>query len=400
MKKETTPPLIDVDVSNVYIYIGDAVRWDYLPQRLRDSGLTVKTVASSIHSPTSFASIFSGRYLPQHQIEDFDDQLSVDSPHLFRSAPNEFHTGFANTINEMFVTSESSIIDKTLRVDKVSQSLLGNIESPFIFVERGPGGHAPYGDHNLTASEYFKQNIYQFSEGYETDYQKSIKKDVNHFLEQLKKLNNRQMAEDTLVIYMSDHGELLGEHGTVGHNSLIHPSLVYVPTVFFHPSIEGNHYVESGIFRHIDLLPTVFRALNLDVPSGTLGRSIIKKSLASRGSTFYSTNSTILGRKFSSKFTSMWDYDGGYVFRESSLPGSVLNLLSHYKGVKGGYMRKKPHKNIPFFISKEEIYSNPQFSKQQAKELLQQCKNIVSEGEETADIDVDKHVLRDLGYLE
>lgn len=395
-----TKSLADTEISNVYIYVGDAVRWDYLPQRLRDRGLTVKTVASSIHSPTSFASIFSGRYLPQHQIEYFNDQLSVDSPHLLRSAPESFQSGFANTINEKFVTSESSIIDDTLRAEKVESSIIETIESPFIFVERGPGGHAPYGDHSLTAPEYFEKNAYKSKDRYAMDYQKSIQKDIDHFFDQVQTLEDRGISDDTLIIYTSDHGELLGEDGTLGHNSLIHPSLIYVPTVFIHPMIDRDTDIKQKVFRHVDFLPTVFSLLNLDIPDGVVGEDVSETGFASSGASFYNTNSNLFGHTFSSSYSSVWDHYGGYMYRETRTIGSILNLLSHYKGSKGGYMRRKPHKNIPFFCSRKTIYGSPDLSEKQAIDLLATSKEDTAKDEETMEIDINEDVLRDLGYLD
>ena len=52
-----------LDVENVFVYVGDAVRWDYHSERIAERGPTYQTIAASIHSPTSFASLittFSG----------------------------------------------------------------------------------------------------------------------------------------------------------------------------------------------------------------------------------------------------------------------------------------------------------------------------------------------------
>jgi len=57
----------------------------------------------------------------------------------------------------------------------------------------------------------------------------------------------------TLVIFTSDHGELLGEYGGLtGHVRPPCPELVYVPTVFIHPLIK-NKKTEESIMRHVDL---------------------------------------------------------------------------------------------------------------------------------------------------
>jgi len=48
------------DIKNVYIFVADALRKDYLPNDIKKEGTFVDTIASSTISLTSFASIVSG----------------------------------------------------------------------------------------------------------------------------------------------------------------------------------------------------------------------------------------------------------------------------------------------------------------------------------------------------
>jgi len=139
-------------IQNVFIYVGDGVRYDYLPDDIANMGVSTKCIAGSIHSPTAFATIVSGLSYPQHRVTDFTDQLTTELPHLFSAASH--NTAFCNTINHPpFNTNPvtDSILATTLNTDDSTSDLLKTITSPFVVLERGPGGHAPYGEFDISA---------------------------------------------------------------------------------------------------------------------------------------------------------------------------------------------------------------------------------------------------------
>jgi arylsulfatase A-like enzyme len=57
----------------------------------------------------------------------------------------------------------------------------------------------------------------------------------HHIGELLKNLERLGMAEKTLVIITSDHGEGFGEHGLIGHRKALYHHLVRVPYIFWMP---------------------------------------------------------------------------------------------------------------------------------------------------------------------
>ncbi len=77
----------------------------------------------------------------------------------------------------------------------------------------------------------------------------------------------------TLVVLTSDHGEGLGEHGEATHGIFAYETTLRVPLIFHAPAMVGPSVV-SGQVRHIDLLPTILDALELNAPSGLQGRSL------------------------------------------------------------------------------------------------------------------------------
>ena len=85
-------------------------------------------------------------------------------------------------------------------------------------------------------------------------------------------LKDSELANNTIVVFSSDHGDQLLEHGLLGKNCFYDAS-VRVPLMFHFPkSIHpGNfdHLVES-----IDVLPTLFELAGLPEPYENQGRSL------------------------------------------------------------------------------------------------------------------------------
>ncbi len=89
----------------------------------------------------------------------------------------------------------------------------------------------------------------------------------------LESLQGRHDAEDTLIVFTADHGELFGEYGEIGHATLYDPVLL-VPLVVAYPGgLEGGSRVRQQV-RSIDILPTVLELAGLTPVPGIDGASL------------------------------------------------------------------------------------------------------------------------------
>ena len=97
-------------------------------------------------------------------------------------------------------------------------------------------------------------------------------------------LSERKLLERTLVVFTSDHGEALGEHGEQTHGLLVYDVTLRVPLVIRPPeksdlarkagkAVRGVRLGEP--VRVIDILPTVLDILGLGQSTGTDGRSLV-----------------------------------------------------------------------------------------------------------------------------
>lgn len=83
-------------------------------------------------------------------------------------------------------------------------------------------------------------------------------------------LAERGLAEDTLVVFTSDHGEQMGSHGRWGKNVAYEES-IHVPLIMTHPDrIEPGRAVD-GLVNLVDLMPTLLGYCDVSVPADVQG---------------------------------------------------------------------------------------------------------------------------------
>jgi membrane-anchored protein YejM (alkaline phosphatase superfamily) len=87
-------------------------------------------------------------------------------------------------------------------------------------------------------------------------------------------LNAADLADKTLVIVVSDHGEQFGEHGFWGHANTLYDTLLHVPLIMRAPGVPAGRRV-GDVVGLIDVLPTVLDILGLPPYPPAQGRSLV-----------------------------------------------------------------------------------------------------------------------------
>lgn len=77
--------------------------------------------------------------------------------------------------------------------------------------------------------------------------------------------------EKTLIVVTADHGELLGEHGKMGHGATLFEEEIRVPFLVKYPGSERPPARTDDGVHHVDVLPMVLDRLGLPVPRGIQG---------------------------------------------------------------------------------------------------------------------------------
>lgn len=395
----TLPP--DLEVENVLLYVADAVRWDYTPDRIINKGLCAKSIAASIHSPSSFASILSGMHLPQHQVGQFQDTLPSECFNLVTSL--DMRANFANTINHKIGAADGGddIISNTLNIPLTHPDNFEELEPPFIFVERGKGGHSPYGPYDGDSWDYYQDRGAMNSSQYAEEYREGVENDADWFQTRLEILADRGLLEDTLVIYTSDHGELLGERGMLAHSPPIHRRHVEVPTVFIHPEID-KEFRRDRVVRHVDLVPTILSVLNADVRLTQFpGRNLQEELPAKIATSLFNQSQTIYGDTgVSLRYNSVWDSKGGYVFpRSNRMTRLAVGLKRFVSAPWRRFFISHATRNLPNLLQGPHRYGTPQMSIEESKERVQEITQLDAfKGSETVAVPEEK--LKNLGYMQ
>ena len=95
----------------------------------------------------------------------------------------------------------------------------------------------------------------------------------------MKTLEETGQADNTIVVYTSDHGEMLGSHGRMGKR-LPHEESCRVPFVVRAPGIAPAGQTSNVQFSTIDIYPTLCGLAGIEVPAHCRGRDL---SAAIRG---------------------------------------------------------------------------------------------------------------------
>lgn len=90
-------------------------------------------------------------------------------------------------------------------------------------------------------------------------------------------LKEMGIDDDTLIVFSSDHGEELWEHGRFFHSHTVYGELSQVPLIFRWP---GGPGVREGtmidrVIENLDIMPTLLDLSGVEGPSAMQGRSLV-----------------------------------------------------------------------------------------------------------------------------
>jgi len=91
----------------------------------------------------------------------------------------------------------------------------------------------------------------------------------------LKAVENRPDAEDTLIVFMADHGDSMCGRWMATKHTSFYEETTRVPLVFSGPKIDGDNRPIRDLCSLLDLFPTLCDYAGIDSPANLPGRSLM-----------------------------------------------------------------------------------------------------------------------------
>lgn len=90
----------------------------------------------------------------------------------------------------------------------------------------------------------------------------------------LQSLHDLQLENDTIVVYTSDHGEMLGEHG-MWQKFVFYEASAGIPMIFRIPGTASASKRTRTLASNVDILPTLAELCGVAIPNDLDGRSLV-----------------------------------------------------------------------------------------------------------------------------
>ncbi len=238
-----------------------------------------------------------------YDLRDYIQAVGEEKANRYRSPYQEFRRESYNPTNRPLDLEDADVFDK-LVVDRAIEFLQGaGPDRFFLFVgleKPHPSWYAPKEYHDLYSpadavvpedynqplenvpDSMIKRQKYLESHTYSEEevrnciaaYYANVSYLDSEFGRLLSAIERLKLNENTLIVYTTDHGEILFEHGWVQKHCFFE-SAVTVPLILANSSILAAGKNQDGIVSLLDLFPTLMDLFGLDRPSGLEGESLI-----------------------------------------------------------------------------------------------------------------------------
>lgn len=138
-------------------------------------------------------------------------------------------------------------------------------DSPFLCWVHLFDPHHPYLTHTDEFGETFRERPYDGEIAY-------VDRQLDRLFATLDKLD---LARDTVIVVVGDHGESLGQHGEDTHGYLLHDSTLHVPLIIVDPRQKHVGRRVATPVSLVDLFPTLSQITGLPDAAKRVDRSLV-----------------------------------------------------------------------------------------------------------------------------
>lgn len=311
---------------NILLFTIDACRPDHfgcygytrnttpnIDKLAREGVLFTHAFSQSAWTTPGMLSIFTSLYPPTHNVDARDKTLrdgvltlpevlkrygyTVPVLSRFVDIPNYWHLRFDVVDKEKFQGEEGEDLLELLEVYKKEKFFIWyhyhglhlpyNPAGPYDSIFRENTVNETLADSETIAIVKKKSVIKYGSINFTDGDKKSIVALYDGQLRQLddymgrlvKKMEDLDILDNTVIIVTSDHGEELFEHGFIGHastslNAKLYDEIIRIPLIiWWHKKLKYKKVDE--LVQQIDIMPTILDILGLPIPEGLSGVSLL-----------------------------------------------------------------------------------------------------------------------------
>ena len=145
-------------------------------------------------------------------------------------------------------------------------------------------------------------------------------------------LKELELLDETLLIFTSDHGDELYEHGGFGHCKTLYEEQLRVPLIIRYPPLGSNKTIDNQV-QLIDVTPTILDYLDIDISREAQGISLVPLINGDTGDELPAYSETMLKggitsiRKGRFKFIKYTEDGREELFDLEKDPGELKNLV-------------------------------------------------------------------------
>jgi len=315
---------------NVLLYIVDTVRadhiglYDYDPEisprvdAFADRSIAfMDAVAQTPWTRASVASILTGLYPDNHHANSGDEKLAEEFVTLAEIVSRQGYQSAAFVTNgnlapefgldqgfDTYVHLKERGVEVHRRAEELHAEAIGWLgerskEQPFFLYVHATDPHAPYTPPAGFQKEFAPNLRYPEASSLQviTELFKGERQADDHLREDLVRLydaeiaywdhefgnlldslENAGLADETIVVLVSDHGEEFTEHGGWQHSTSVHSEQIQVPFVIHLPLEWGAGTRVPTPVQHVDIFPTLLDLLGFEnegVARKLDGRSLV-----------------------------------------------------------------------------------------------------------------------------
>lgn len=146
----------------------------------------------------------------------------------------------------------------------------------------------------------------------------------------LRKVEDLGLLENTAIIFTSDHGTFIGEHGYLGKSIQLFEEVAHIPLIIRMPDSEGfNPRRYDSLVQSPDLMPTILDVASVKVPSTVQARSLVplirgeetnEREIAISASSLYSKQNLALIRNMFLPWIAVTSKEWAFLATGNSVP--------------------------------------------------------------------------------